>query len=87
VQTPVAVPAGGNIRIVFKPECRISNPLQGSPFENYALDPSDPNYFVTITTNREVRPTESQEYEITRPDAPTRPIVHNDPCVAGLPSV
>lgn len=87
VQTPVAVPPGGNIRIVFKPECRISNPLQGSPFENYALDPSDPNYFVTITTNREVRPTESQEYEITRPDAPTRPIVHNDPCVAGLPSV
>lgn len=90
VQSPVAIPAGGTAKIVFSPNCRIINPTAWSPDSRspnyYLIEPLDPNYRVKISTNKEIIPVESEEYEITRPDATTRPIITNSPCVAGLPS-
>lgn len=85
VQTPVAIAGNSTVKIVFLPECRITNPTQWSP-EPWN-SPLAPNYMVRISTNKEVRWTDSEEYEITNPSAPTRPIVINDPCVANLPSL
>lgn len=82
VQTPVAIPGNGKVKIVFSPQCRITNPtlLSPEPWNS----PVAPNYQVRISTNKEVRWTDSEEYEITNPSAPTRPIITNDPCVADM---
>lgn len=90
IPSPVAVAAGGTVKIVFSPNCRITNPTAWSPDGRspsyYLLEPLAPNYKVRISTNKEIIPVESEEYEITRPDATTRPVITNSPCVAGLPS-
>lgn len=84
VQTPIAVTGNSTVRIVFTPACRITNPRIYSP--DPWNSPLAPNYMVRISTNKEVRWTDSEEYEITNPSAPTRPIVINDSCVADMPS-
>ncbi len=86
VQTPVSIPAGGRVEVFFTKSCRITNPSSYSPpdFLNSAIEP---NYMVTISTNREITPIESEEYEITHPDATTRPDITNTPCVADIPAV
>ncbi len=85
IQTPVSIQGNTRVKIVLSSQCRITNPLTYSP-EPWN-SPTIPNYMVRISTNKEVRPVDSEEYEITNPSAPTRPIVLNDPCVANLPSV
>jgi len=85
IQTPVSVLGNSRVKIVLSPQCRILNPTVWSP-EPYNT-PLPPNYMVRISTNKEVRPVDSEEYEITNPSAPTRPIVLNDPCVANLPAI
>jgi hypothetical protein len=87
VQTPIAIQGNTRVKIVFSPQCRITNPATPSPW-TLAGDnqPGLPNYMVSITTNKEVTPTLSEEYEITPANLPTRPVVINETCVANIPA-
>ncbi len=85
VKMPVQIPAGGSVKIIFSPNCRIKNPDAWSP-DDYKTEAIAPNYSVSIYTNREIRAVESEEYEITNPNSTTRPVIINEPCVAGLPA-
>ena len=87
VQTPIAINSNSRVKIVFSPNCRIQNPATASNWTLGGDNQPGVDYFVAITTNKEVTAVRSEEYEITPANLPTRPVVVNDTCVANIPSL
>lgn len=88
IQTPVSISQNSRVKIVLSPQCRITNPITESGWGAYGINQPGPvDYIVRLTTNKEIRPVDSEEYEITPWNQTTRPIVVNDTCVANLPSI
>ncbi len=92
IRTPVSISPGGDVEIVLSKECRLTNPIRPStpntnaipPFTGYPdeyLDMSGNDYYVDISTNKEITPIRSKEYEITPNNICTRPEIMNDPCM------
>jgi hypothetical protein len=95
IKTPVPISPGGEVKVVLTKGCRIKNPLQPSTpnanpdtvgWPEEYLDRSGNDYFVEISTNKEITPIQSKEYEILPQAVCTRPEIVNDPCMTGATS-